>query len=227
MQLILITFFSIWAVVCAEAEQARICKSYSSDIPFSGYKIEFQYRNRGTFHLYMCRQGKSIGTLFLNESIPYGQDLCVAEGHPCLFLARTKAASRRKNAMFFPGDVIGGIYQKNGTALEPIAPLIAENALKFHWVEFKGLRRAIIHVPILATLGIDSTRNGDTLWLENINVYEQYQGVEQTKMIMNHIMDKIIPGSANFIFRVFKSGAGLVNSVVRDGTALLWSGVAP
>lgn len=214
----IVLLLSVIALARAGSQLTRACDSLRTDIPFSGYKIEYQYKNRGSFHLYMCRYGRATGQLLLNDSIPYGQDLCVVTGRPCLHLARTKTAAKRTISMFFPGDLIGGIFWRNQSLLVPVAPLLAENFIRRHWVEFTGLGRATVHVPILTTLDIDSPRNGDTLWVQKIKLDDQRP--DKQPQALQFVVEKLLPGSSNFLMRAMKNGASLVKAIVRDGTAV-------
>lgn len=220
--MILAAYWFVFMRVLAAAGPAlsKHCESYRSDVPFSGYKVQYQYTNQGSFHLYMCHNGKVISNINLNQSIPYGQEIAVAPGWPKLVLARSKTSVNIMSG-FMPGQTIGGLFERNNTESTPLAALVTENAVRHHWVEFPGFRRAVLHVPILATLDLDSPRREDMLWINSIDLESQKQYSGQSADLANHIVKKIIPVSIDFLSNAIKNGVSLFRTTFRDGAAVL------
>lgn len=175
----------------------RVCSPANGRVtPYTGFRVDIQlsFNLKQEFHLYMCKEGRATMDLVIPQSttvrvglegpniIPWGREICNNKSSPtiCYTLARRRSFKLRTLPIYFPGTVVGGIFEGD----TPILPLVAEDFWLNQWLEVKGLRKWVYHFPILSSPSFDYSKhlgyNGphlmgtSKLWAKNILRNEKY-----------------------------------------------------
>ncbi|CAH2353717.1 hypothetical protein CLIB1423_12S01376 [[Candida] railenensis] len=175
----------------------RVCSPANGRVePYTGFRVDIQlsFNLKQEFHLYMCKEGRATMDLVIPQSstvrvdseepniIPWGQEICNNKSSPtiCYTLARRRSFKLRTLPIYFPGTVVGGVFEGD----TPVLPLVAEDFWSNQWLEIKGLRKSVYHFPILSSPPFEHSKHPGTnrphlmgtskLWAKNILRNEKY-----------------------------------------------------
>ena len=210
---ILLLFVSTIALSLPDQSQSCIT---NEKIPFTGYKIEYQfnlYNFHGDYHLLYCNDNKLLYDTSLNETIPWTIPInfgsSAAEHSNTFILARRKSFALRSLPIFMPNTLIGSLYYGddldnmqfkplNKTSVLKSIPLIASNIFR-NWVELNYKLNLIYHVPILTTPSVDSKRFNfgffenskvENNWDKYISLQEDYSYKYDSRVFVRQAIDK-------------------------------------
>lgn len=240
--LLLITILYI-SKVSSLPDLSQSCVT-NQNIPFTGYKIEYQLNIRdftGEYHLLYCNDNKLLYDLNLNESIPWTEPLNFSKTDRAntLILARRKTFALRTFPIYLPNTLVGSIYytddingfdihsQENITSSLKSIPLLASNVIR-NWIEMTYKLDLIYHVPILTTPGIDSKRykigffeSNKELnnWDKYISMSEDYNYNYDSRVLVRQAVDRALK-QINLVI----DGSRLVKSRLKNSEVKDWNG---
>ncbi|CAK9438127.1 uncharacterized protein LODBEIA_P24310 [Lodderomyces beijingensis] len=167
-----LVLFYLIPVILALPDQSQSCIS-NLQIPFTGYKVEFQLQLqplKSSYHLLYCNDNKLIYDVNLNGTIPWTKPVTFyrhGNVEDNLILARRKTFALRSIPIFLPNTLVGSLYygdkltpssnHNSTTTTTKSMPLIAANIFR-NWCEINYKFQFIYHIPILTTPSIDSKR---------------------------------------------------------------------
>lgn len=208
MKLFTLAIIAVVAGSSIAANLHRVCSPSNSIFPYTGYRIEIQFNNylKPEFHLYMCKEGRlllditepiiSLAGQENEDNIPWTRRICNLAKTDCFRLARRKTFVARILPIYFPGTIVGGIFDNQDM---PILPLVAENFWTNQWIETHGLLKWKYHFPIFYTPSVYDKKHPinnnnykhkvqNNIWAKNIDPKEKYN-LNDSRWVIRKIPD--------------------------------------
>lgn len=197
----------ITGVCCTSLNKSKVCSS-STNVPYTGYKIENQINLNSLsnqFYLVYCRDNKLIYSLKLNDSIPWTVPITFSSQKSTnknkLILARRKTFALRSIPLYLPQTLVGALFHvdqdvHSSNGLFPVGsinhplPLVADNIFN-NWIQTNYKLQMILHVPILSTPNIDNRKYVQKAldWAQYISPAENYLFAYDSRMIPRKALD--------------------------------------
>ncbi|EGW32980.1 uncharacterized protein SPAPADRAFT_136690 [Spathaspora passalidarum NRRL Y-27907] len=201
----------VWLVrlIVALPDSSQSCIT-NKNIPFTGYKIEYQLRLNTfqcEYHMIYCNDNKLIYDMNLNDTIPWTHPIHFSKTNRSntLILARRKSFALRCIPIYLPNTLVGSLYYNptsqpvtNNTKLQSV-PLVAANIHR-SWIEMNYKLEFTYHVPLLTTPGIDSRRfqigmfkeQNKNNWNEYISITESYDFKYDSRIVVRKAIDRVL-----------------------------------